>query len=630
MRGVGLLACLVLLVVGADAGSFLSGSLRWRYLEGGETGPVLVRVETVTYWSRDFSPFVGSAPDGKLAVGDAVKLSAQNTVLLDYGDGETTFINGTVVDVHTTGVIPWVGVHSVHIKEYASRARAETLREVFEGDGDVRDAAGKTFVIDYTPWTLSLTGCCRYKDQSNDPGLKFMVQGTVNTAKADASPDPRTLPEVPLVSMSPMHTSFTVASPLPSQSPAAPVSGVVQWSWCPSVIWTAPSWGSGAYAPSIDSLTGVVTWPSAIDTTGTYHLCVHISANPRDAAQGVFTQSDFRVLVQPSDTIAPSLVLTPHGVPGAFSMLSPFWISAHIGFANSFEIGAVANSSDSSLAVVSGFRGTGSTLSFLQGNGTLTATLSVSPQLGYEGWMALCFSVEFQGLSNVSSMGCINMNVTQDAAPVISASAAQFQVSSLGFRLREGQQLEALINGFKPAEEDNVTVVLRSDIEGAQSFSPVSIGNNASSLFVYIPPRADSGRTNSVCFAARGADGPLRVQEEAVTCVSVEIERCVWTVREGESLLSLSHDLGISWLQLWNFNKRALRQPDKDLRTGDGIMVGQEYEVQRGDSLYNIATRFSTTVQRLLTLNADLSEEAELRVGQRVCVTFDSCAANAA
>mmetsp|Transcript_27556 Transcript_27556/g.69536 ORF Transcript_27556/g.69536 Transcript_27556/m.69536 type:complete len:630 (+) Transcript_27556:72-1961(+) len=629
MRGAGLLACLVLLVVGADAGSFLSGSIRWRHLEGGATGPVKVRIETVTYWSRDFSPFVGSAPDGKLAVGDAVKLSAQNTVLLDFGDGETSFINGSVVDVHTTGAINWVGVHSVHVKEYPSRSRLETLREVFEGSGDVRDADGKTFVIDHTPWTVSLTGCCRYKDQTNDAGLKFMVQSSVNTAKAKASPDPRTLPEVPLVSLSPTHTSFTVVSPLPSQSPAAPVSGVVRWAWCPSVVWTPPTWGSGAYAPMIDELTGIVTWPSGIDTSGTYHLCVHVSANPQDPLQGVFSQSDFRVLVQPSNTEIPAIDLTPHGTNRAFSMLFPFWTSAHIGFANAFEFRATSNGS-APLAVVSGFRGPGSALTYVQGNGTVDARLSFSPPVGYEGWTAVCFSVEVQGATNVSTQACINLNVTQDAAPVVSATAPQFQVSSLGFRLREGQQLEALINGFKPAEEDNVTVFLRSDLEGAKSFQPVTVGNNASSLFIYVPPRSESGKTNSVCFGAKGAAGALRVQEEAVTCLSVQIERCVWTVREGESLLSLAHDLGISWLQLWNFNKRLLQQPDKDLKPGDGIMVGQGYQVQLGDSLYNIATRFSTTVKRLLALNADLSEASSLLVGQRVCVSFDSCASNSA
>lgn len=56
------------------AGSFLSGSLRWRTVSGNH-----VRFDAVTYWSRDFSPFVGTDTDGKLRVGDNVKVSAQQT-----------------------------------------------------------------------------------------------------------------------------------------------------------------------------------------------------------------------------------------------------------------------------------------------------------------------------------------------------------------------------------------------------------------------------------------------------------------------------------------------------------------------------------------------------------------------
>jgi hypothetical protein len=56
------------------AGSFLSGSLRWRTVSGNH-----VRFDAVTYWSRDFSPFVGTDTDGKFRVGDNVKVSAQQT-----------------------------------------------------------------------------------------------------------------------------------------------------------------------------------------------------------------------------------------------------------------------------------------------------------------------------------------------------------------------------------------------------------------------------------------------------------------------------------------------------------------------------------------------------------------------
>lgn len=317
-----------------------------------------MRFDAVTYWSRDFSPFVGTDTDGKLRVGDSVKVSAQQTgtqtrvqtnkhmhmhmhthkpkpfrhrppsihlsafinarelivlrtkplisrgacaysllcaVKLDFGDGNSTFIHGTVVDVDKT--MGWVAVHSVHDKTYSASAMSSTLRQVFEGAGDVqRD--GKTYIIDYVPWSAAITGCCRYNDQSNDAGLKFSISTLVNTVKASASPDARNLPEISLVSQNPQYTNFTVPAPLPTQSPASPTAGIVTFSWCPSSVWTIPTWASGAYTVSIDRDTGVVTWPRFIDTHGLYHLCVEVSANPNDAAQGVLSQTDFRVRVQ--------------------------------------------------------------------------------------------------------------------------------------------------------------------------------------------------------------------------------------------------------------------------------------------------------------------------------------------
>ena len=115
------------------------------------------------------------------------------------------------------------------------------------------------------------------------------------------------------------------------------------------------------------------------------------------------------------------------------------------------------------------------------------------------------------------------------------------------------------------AECLTISAPTKTDLEGANSFEQISVGHNASSLFRYTPPRKYAGTTQAACFAARGAPGPLRVQEEAVTCLDIEIERCVWTIKEGESLLSMAQDLGMSWLQLWNYNKMTIRKPDQDL-----------------------------------------------------------------
>lgn len=84
------------------AGIFLSGSLRWRTVSGNT-----VRFDAVTYWSREFSPFVGTAGDGKLKVGDAVKVSAQSTGVFQHmcdswatSPGVACKIDQHLVDLH--------------------------------------------------------------------------------------------------------------------------------------------------------------------------------------------------------------------------------------------------------------------------------------------------------------------------------------------------------------------------------------------------------------------------------------------------------------------------------------------------------------------------------------------------
>mmetsp|Transcript_30444 Transcript_30444/g.98108 ORF Transcript_30444/g.98108 Transcript_30444/m.98108 type:complete len:108 (-) Transcript_30444:158-481(-) len=104
------------------------------------------------------------------------------------------------------------------------------------------------------------------------------------------------------------------------------------------------------------------------------------------------------------------------------------------------------------------------------------------------------------------------------------------------------------------------------------------------------------------------------------------VKKCVWTVKTGESFISIAQSIGISWLQLWNFNKGNYSRPDIDLRTGDPVNVGQLYQVDNGDTLYNIADRFSSTVPILYALNGALDPQVPIYTGQLICIAFASCA----
>jgi len=196
------------------------------------------------------------------------------------------------------------------------------------------------------------------------------------------------------------------------------------------------------------------------------------------------------------------------------------------------------------------------------------------------------------------------------------------------YSVAEGQELRVRIAAFKPPTDDTVTIALASGPDGAE-LDVESVGNDAVSFLSFRPSRSLAGAALQACVTARGASGVYRTVEDAQVCVTIEVRRCVWTVQEAESLVSLSQELGVSWLQLWNFNKANISRPDFDLQTGQTVNVGQLYAVDRGDTLFNLAERFSTSIEMIERMNADVADSktlvADADPPQLLCITFNSC-----
>jgi len=83
-----------------------------------------------------------------------------------------------------------------------------------------------------------------------------------------------------------------------------------------------------------------------------------------------------------------------------------------------------------------------------------------------------------------------------------------------------------------------------------------------------------------------------------------------------ESLRSIAQQLGMTWLQLWAFNKDSLLKADVDLTVGSSLRVGQLYQVEEGDSLYALADRLGTTISALRKMNADIPSSGLIYPGQ--------------
>jgi len=272
-----------------------------------------------------------------------------------------------------------------------------------------------------------------------------------------------------------------------------------------------------------------------------------------------------------------------------------------------------------------------------------------------QGWVAICF-VSYLTSNPVvkSQMQCLDLVLSKDDTVQLSSSTPpEFVVASASglplpntYSMREGQTIALNVRAFKPPKDDVVTLRLSGDANGdglldaieaaayynSSALNPagarletVKGGHNATFRIHYQPPRQYAGNVVHLCFSAQGAPGKYRVISEAEKCVSIAVDRCVWTVRESENLVSVAQSLGISWLQVWNYNKQEISRPDLDLAKGQALKVGQLYQVAKGDTLANMAGRFSTSVDMILRMNNDLDESGLLMPDQIVCVTFNSC-----
>jgi hypothetical protein len=561
-----------------------------------------VTFDIATYWKRSFSPF----SDGAAQPGDTIDVIAQNTVQFSFGDGTSQFLQGKVTTIHEED--DWLEAVSTVTHTYERPVQA------YHDTGDP-----------YTPWTAALTGCCRSSGLRNDGDGKFYVAATVNLELANESPDPRVPPKV----FTRVGGAFSVKATVPSLNPSAAM-GAVKFSLCPFVgVWTLPAGGEPVVLDAnttqgivLSQDTGEVHWNLPTDPTGHFHMCVQMQAS------GVMTQADFEVVAIDAASSVPSVS------PG-------YEIVAFVGYRAGnpapFTLTATLPGSAGSLGFSVGYRSrfgdgapsaTGGLLTTVANGDSATLSVEFLVPSWTLGWIAMCFSAYDKQHPHVASPPvCVDLYVTSDSAPTLSATAAtEFVLTPTRFRVREGQPLRVHFNALIPPQDANVEITLEplAGVEGI-GIEPIVQGNNASSDLLFVPPRGMTGATVEACVRAVGQAGQYRVLESRRMCIEIEVQRCQWTVRESESMVTIAAQTGVSWLQLWNFNKGVVTRPDFDLRTGEAIKVGQLYEVDAGDTLSNIASRFSTSVERIREMNADLAGNDLIAPGQVICVTFNQC-----
>ncbi len=89
-------------------------------------------------------------------------------------------------------------------------------------------------------------------------------------------------------------------------------------------------------------------------------------------------------------------------------------------------------------------------------------------------------------MSNTSAQACLNMNITRDAMPSLTASNREYQTGPTAFRIREGKELAVFLNGFKPSGDDAVTISSVTTLVGASPLDVITTGSNATSMYRYV------------------------------------------------------------------------------------------------------------------------------------------------
>jgi len=449
-----------------------------------------------------------------------------------------------------------------------------------------------------TPWTASLSGCCRFTSTSsswskrltNDGGGRFQLTALVDLTRA-ASADPRNPPRIFLQDV---PVNFSISTPIPYMRPTSLPSPSVMFRWCRSTTQTAQTGWSLPQIPAtlthsavttiaIDPSTGVMTWrggvvaalggaagAGAASTLG-FHLCVETcigSCDWTDAPAGrIASQTDFMLLVSASsDSVAAAPTISPPvaGLAGAV-IGRPFSLafSAAASAAAAAAAAALTSGSFPGLRVTTGYSGPvdyGMTdslgrfvsISPVQGSGTsLSPVLSYRPPAGVQGWSSVCMQASLGGGESTtyisSPVVCQDFLFVDTDVPTVTITADSYQVGASTFLLRDGQTLVGNVVASLIAQDDVVSAKIQPAVTGA-TLTPVTTGSNvALYTLTYTPGRTDSGGAIAICIVAQGKTASDGTFSQGKTCLQVNVQRCVWSVREEESLITLAQDLKV-WM----------------------------------------------------------------------------------
>jgi len=146
---------------------------------------------------------------------------------------------------------------------------------------------------------------------------------------------------------------------------------------------------------------------------------------------------------------------------------------------------------------------------------------------------------------------------------------------------------------------------------------------------VWKPAYNQGGLSARVCVQAEtpevtGCEAPGQARYSEV-CFTVRAFRCVYALAREQHLQEIASLFHTDWLNVYSMNP-TVTAPDRVMYAEQVLNVGHLYNVVPGDTLSKISTRFGTSIEHLLMVNADVQPDT-LFAGDELCVIPDTCSA---
>lgn len=158
---------------------------------------------------------------------------------------------------------------------------------------------------------------------------------------------------------------------------------------------------------------------------------------------------------------------------------------------------------------------------------------------------------------------------------------------------------------------------------------PGVVSNPVTSVLRWAPIKGQEGFTYRICMVPFGVSN-----EYAPLCLFVEVMRCQFCAKEGDSMQTMAREWHTTWTELWSGN-HLLVNPDLLIRE-QVYAVGPVYSITEEEDLERVAFRYGVATADLLWWNPDLADSAAqaqqyaLQERQAVCVIPQSCIYRAA